>query len=181
MTVVNRQNPHGFTPAGHLTGGEVRVQTVSMLNPTNSAIYIGDPLMQVTGGFLDLWTSGNPVAGISAGKYIASNYGGTAVGAVDFYQDPQIIYRAQTDTGTGSNTTQAALTLNANITNAGTAGTNGINSAATLANAGGTTATLPMKIIGIVPAPPEQNQFGEYNDLLCVINSSIYHAGVLGV
>lgn len=162
--MANRDGPNGFTPVRHNTGGEIRCEQVPLL-ATNAAIGIGDPLMLEAAGGYDAWTSG-AIAGIAAEAKSAS------VGAdqtILAYVDPEIIYTAQTDDGTGTLTALTGVNLNATAL-AGTPA-NGRSTAEIDETSGATgNATLPLKILGL--AKTVGNVFGEFNRLEVLINNN---------
>lgn len=168
--MANRNNPNGFTPVAHASGGEIRTEKVS-ITASNTVIGVGDPLMQVNDGTLNKWSSG-AVAGIAA-ESKAANGGGS----IQAYVDPNIIFEAQTDDGVTAGTTgltnSSGVNLNATII-AGTA-SNGRSTSEIDESSGATTATLPLKILGL--SARVGNAYGEFNRLLVQINNHVRKGG----
>lgn len=163
----NRDNAKGAVPRKHLLGGEIRTENVA-LAAANTAIGVGTALAHTSAGVYDIWSSG-AIAGFAAEAKAASS-GGT----IKAYIDPFIVYSAQTDDGTGTGTAQTAINLNTTLVNNGTV-SNGVSKAELDESAVLDTATLPVKLIGLYPSP--DNAFGEFNELLFVINNSNFKGG----
>jgi len=158
--MANRDNPNGFTPVRHLTGGEIRTEAIK-LAAANAAIGVGDLLSRTNAGVFDRWASG-AVSGVAAQSSSASS--GAEISA---YIDPNIVFAAQTDDGTGTLTAQTGLNLNATAI-AGTP-VNGRSIYEIDESSGATTADLPLKVIGI--SKQVGNAFGAFNRLEVVINN----------
>ena len=158
--MANRDNPNGFTPIRHINGGEIRTEAVK-LNATNTIIGVGDPLVRDSAGTWNVWASG-AVSGVAAQSASASS--GSEIAA---YTDPGIVYEAQTDDGTGTLTAQTGLNLNATIVTGTPA--NGRSIMEIDESSGNTTATLPLKVIGL--SKRNGNAFGEFNRLEVVLNN----------
>lgn len=159
--MANRDNPTGFVPVRHLTGGEIRTEAV-LLAAANAAIGIGDLLVRTSAGVWDRWASG-AVSGVAAQSSSASS-GGVEIAA---YIDPNIVFAAQTDNGTGTLTAQTGLNLNATAI-AGTP-VNGRSIYEIDESSGATTIDLPLKVIGL--SKQVGNAFGQFNRLEVVINN----------
>jgi len=159
--MANRDNPSGFTPRYHLTGGEIRTEQIG-LAAANTIIGVGDPLLQTNAGLWDRAAASDVVSAIAA-QAAAASAGGTILA----YRDPNIVFSAQTDDGTGTATAQTAVNLNINfiIGNA----TNGRSIAELDETSADTTATLPFKIRERYLAI--DNAYGEFNQLLVTINN----------
>lgn len=166
--MANRNSPSGFVPVRHSAGGEIRTESVD-LKSTNSEIGIGDPLALDSSGTYDLWASG-AIAGFAA-EYKAANAGSGAT--ILAYTDPQIVYSAQTDDGTGTLTAQTGQNLNATIV------TGTVSNRRSIAeideSSGNTTATLPLKVLGLSKAVG--NAYGEFNRLDVIINNHVRKGG----
>lgn len=158
--MANRDNPHGFIIRYNPTG-EVRGEQV-LLAAANAIIGVGDPLQQTSDGVYDRWSSGR-IDGFAMQAAAASSGGVTILACLD----PNVVVSAQTDNGTGTLTSQTGINLNADIV-IGNA-VNGISIAEIDESSGATTATLPLKIIGLDPAL--DNAFGQFNRLLCIANN----------
>lgn len=166
----NRDGPRGFTPRFHLTGGEIRPERVR-LTAANALIGVGDPLVLTNDGRMDRAAAGNAVAAVAAAPAAASS-----AAEIPAYVDPNIVYSAQTDNGTGVATAETAINTNINFVIG-----NAVNgrSIAELdqdsAAAGGGSETLPFKVRGLFQSP--DNEFGEFNELLVTINNSPFKGG----
>lgn len=171
--MANSNNPSGFVARYHATGGEIRTQKVKLV-AANAAIYPGDVLEQADTGEYDIAEAADVIGAIAA-EYVAASDGGYT----QVYMDPDIVFSAQCDDGTGTATAQTCVGLNIDfVATAGSGGHSNMEIDETSAN---TTATLPWKIIGIF----EQigNAFGEFNQLLVVPNNHKMKGGTgtLGV
>lgn len=165
--MANRDNAKGAVPRKHLSGGEIRAEHVA-LAAANTAVGVGTALAVTSAGVYDIWSSG-AIAGFAA-EAKAANSGGT----IKAYIDPNIVYSAQTDNGTGVGTAQTAVNLNTTIVNNATV-TNGTSRGELDESAFDTTATLPIKILKLYPSP--DNAFGEFNEFLFVLNNTNLKGG----
>lgn len=198
MANVNR--PSGFTPVQYLNGapwnGQARLYSIAAAYGT--ALYIGDPVISsgtadtngipgiaigaTTGGLrgviVGLYDSGSataPLSGTSVGGIVnpnityrpASNANVWYASVVD---DPNVLFSLQEE----SNGTQIAATeigLNT-ISKSGTG--NGFISGWLLPSVTGATpavtATLQLKLMGLIQAPAATNVFGAYAKHLVQIN-----------
>jgi len=162
--------PYGFKPVRHLTGGEIRTESLT-LTAANAIIGKGDLLSIAADGTVDRAAAADTtIVGVAAAPAAASD--GTTILA---YIDPNIVYRAQTDDGTGTLTAQTGINLNADFVVANA--TSGISRMEIDENTGATTATLPLKVLGLYNSP--SNAFGEFNELEVIINNHIHKS--LGV
>lgn len=158
--MANRDNPHGLQPRYHLSGATIRTESVT-LAAANAIVGVGDPLTQTNAGLYDRAAAGERIDAVAAAPAAASS--GATIPA---YRDPNIVFSAQTDDGTGTATAQTAVNLNANfiIGNA----VNGRSIMEIDENSAATTSTLPLKIRGLWGSI--DNAFGEFNELLVSIN-----------
>lgn len=164
--MANRNNPHGFI-IRYSPCGEVRGEPV-LLDSANAVIGVGDLLAQTSAGVYDRWSSG-AVGGVAMASSSASSGGATILACLD----PNIVLSAQTDDGTGTLTSQTGVNLNATVV-VGNA-VNGVSIMEIDESSGATTADLPLKIIGL--DSQVGNAFGEFNQLLCVINNHVRKGG----
>lgn len=182
--MANINAPHGFTPVRRLGGVGGAFPTKRwVLTSANAAIGIGDPIVQTTSGVVDRGAA-TPAEGTFIG--IAAEAKAASSGAssnpitktIAVWDSPDIVFEAQTDDGTGVGTLQACVGNTCNYV-IGTP-VNGVSIAELdESTAGSTTNTLPFKILGLYPVVG--NDFGEFNRLECVINSSALKGNVLGV
>jgi len=198
--MANSNRPSGFTPVQYLNGamwnGQARLYAIAAAYGT--ALYIGDPV--ISGGSADsngiptiaigattgalrgvivgLYDTGQttaPVGGVSVGSIINSNRiyrpaSNANVWYAAVVDDPNVIFSVQEE----SNGTQLAATevgLNT-ISKSGTG--NGYVSGWMIPSATGatpnTTATLQLRLLGLVQAPAATNIFGAYAKWLVQIN-----------
>lgn len=180
----NANRPHGFLPVRTLTGtgGAYPIRRFRLLS-TNAAIGIGDPVVFTNAGVIDRGAA-TPTEGTFAGVAAepkAANAGGSSnstTNTIAVWCDPNIVFEAQTDDGSGTGTSQACVNNTFNYV-AG-APSSGVSIAELDESTGGsTTNTLPFKVLGLYKIAG--NEFGEFNRLECVINSSALKGNVVGV
>jgi len=135
--MANADNPNGFTPVRHLTGGTIRTTEYPIVKEEATAIFSGDAVIMHTTGKVVV-SGATPVnllgvfAGCSytnaAGELVFSKYWPAAQATLNdedavayVYDDPYIVYRVQHD-GTGAlkdNNGTFDLTVTAGSTNTG--------------------------------------------------------------
>lgn len=170
--MANVDNPRGFWPVSHLTGGEIRTRSYTCT--TSAVIYRGDPLKVVAGGTVEVAAAndGEIVIGVAA-EYVNTASAGQKI---QVYDDPFIIFGVQSDSGTA--TTSADVFAQANfITYA--AGSSTTGQSIMELDASDITTGGQLKIVGLVDSP--DNAWGEHSDLLVVFNEHFYHYPVAGV
>jgi hypothetical protein len=107
--MANVDNPNGFTPAYHLTGGTIRSKEYRIADQYGTRISNGDVVILHTDGTIIIGAASTPAIGVFAGcSYTAANgevvfspywpastdvKGSYATAYV--YDDPMIVYRAQ--------------------------------------------------------------------------------------
>lgn len=115
--MANVDNPNGFTPVRHLTGGTIRMEEMPIAKETAAAIFSGDMVELLSTGFIKVGTatSAGAAIGVFAGCSFTAGDGtptysrfwpaaqatlgdADAIGYV--YSDPDIVFAVQT-TGTG--------------------------------------------------------------------------------
>lgn len=172
--MANVDKPHGFRILGTLGGGDSARTREYNVASANSVIGIGDLLILTTAGVVDrAAASATQIVGVACQAKAAS-----AGGTILVCDDPNVILEAQTDDGTGTSTAAADLFGNANFVVADAA--NGISKMEIDEDSQNTTATLPLKLIGLYPDP--NNAHGEFNRLMCIINNHVYKStGVDGL
>ena len=172
--MANKDNPSGFVPYIGL-GSKGKVELVYLpLLATNTIIGKGDPLTLAAGG-ANRAAASAALCGIAAEAKAASC--GDATIAV--WADPNQLFVAQTDDGTGDTTAATAVRKNVNFV-AGNA-VNGLSIAEIDEDTGNTTATLPMKLIRL--SDEVGNAYGEFNRMVVKINNHQFgsHTGTAGV
>lgn len=168
--MANRDAPHGFKPIYAKYGEHCHTKKCTVAT-THGIIGQGDLIETVNDGTVRKATaSSTSLIGVAAHP-LAANTGTELL----VYDNPGQVYEAQTDDGTGTLTAQTGIFLNANFID--TATTTKFSIMEIDENSGNTTATLPLKIMGLYTV--SNNAFGEFNRLEVMINNHIY--GSLGV
>jgi hypothetical protein len=176
--MANVDNPNGFKPwISPGASGQAKV-TYLDLSASNSEIGIGSPLT-IASGIVDLAAATNALCGISA-EYKAASAGGL----IAVWADPNQLFVAQTDDGTGTITAVAGVGLNASFVGTGVTG---LESDAEIdEDSGATTATLELKIIRLSTEYTGDNgalnAYGEFNRMVVKINNHQFgsHTGTAG-
>lgn len=170
--MANVDNARGFWPVRHLSGGEIRTNNYPMTASTT--IYKGDLLKVVDGGTVEpaAADAGIIVIGVAA-EYKVSAATGTTEVAV--YDDPNIIFGVQADTGTAVAATERFETAN-HVAGSGSATTK--LSGHELDSSDIATGSQ-LKIIGIINEP--LNSWAEHVDLEVLINEHLFRGAVAGV
>lgn len=169
--MANTNHPNGFLP--YVGCGSAKIHYYD-LKSTNSAIGRGDPLVQDSSGTVDRAAASAVLAGIAAEPKDAN-----AGGKIAVWDEPEQLFVAQTDDGTGTATAQTCQNLNANFV-AGTP-SNGQSIAEVDEDSAATTPTLPFKIVRL--SDESGNAFGEFNRLIVRMNNAKVKGGTgtLGV
>lgn len=111
--MANLDQPFGFMPKRHLTGGIIRAAEYKMVNAEASAIFSGDPVILAATGYLDVAaaTNANQIGVFHGVRWIDldgsvrfSQYwpaGQTGIGEplAYVYDDPSIVYEVQCQGG----------------------------------------------------------------------------------
>lgn len=165
---ANKDWPHGFRPVE----GKMRIREYT-LAAANSIIGFGDLIVRTNAGLVDRGAADAvQIVGVAM-QARAANAGAVATTASILISDhPDTIYEAQVDDDTVD--AQTDLFLNYNITVADASG--GISQMEIDGNTQNTTATLPIRTIGLFRDP--KNALGAQVRLLCQINNHVY--GSLG-
>lgn len=166
----NRDTPNGLRPLR----GPFREETYT-LEASNAVIGKGDLLELKADG-----TVGRAAATTVAtiGVALEPKAASSTDGKILVSDHPETIYVAQTDDGTGTLTAQTGVNLNADIVV--TDATNGVSRMEIDESSGATTATLPLKVVGLHKA--QDNEFGEFNKLEVILNNHVLKSsGVAGV
>lgn len=191
--MANANRPSGFTPVQYLNGspydGKARLYSIAAAYAT--ALYIGDPVISsgtsdangVPGIVLAAATGAirGVIVGLSKYEGMVGNpsnlditYRPAAAQSTDWYamvaDDPNIIFEVQEK----ANTVQLAATevgLNqVPILAAGNGFVSGWMVASTTDATAATTATLPLRLLGLARKPAGTNAFGAYAKWLVQIN-----------
>ena len=112
--MANTNDPNGFTPAYHMTGGTIRPAQMRIASATDASIFSGDVVNLSSGYIIQGTATGAPV-GVFAGVYYEATDGtptfskhwtadvatlGSADAKAYVYNDPDIVYTAQFTAGT---------------------------------------------------------------------------------
>lgn len=176
--MANSDAPNGFKPYNGPSSpsGNPVISDLPLL-ATNTAIGIGTPVAYLGSG-VEIAGTTDQLVGIAAEAKAAS-----AGGTIKVYSDPQQLFVAQLDDGTGTLT--AALDMGKNTTFVGTGVTNGLSTAELDESAGQTTATLLFKCIKLSDdyGRRSKNAAGEFARVVCKINNHFLgsHTGTAGV
>ena len=72
--MANTNDPNGFTPAFHLTGGTIRPAQMRIASATNASIFSGDVVNLSSGYIIQGTATGAPI-GVFAGVYYEASDG----------------------------------------------------------------------------------------------------------
>ena len=177
--MANVNNPSGFVPyTGPGTGSGNAQITEHDLLATNAEIGIGSPVKVAAGG-VELAAASDALCGIAAEYKAASD----SSLKIKIWSDPDQLFVAQTDDGTGTATALAAVGLNINMV--GTGVTNRRSTSELDETSATTTATLPFKIMKLSDEYQgrARNAFGEFNRLVVKINNHQFGSstGTVGI
>jgi len=168
--MANQNWPNGFIPSE-----DEQCTREHEISATNAEIAYGDLVERHTDGYVrPAVASSVRIIGVAA-EHKAANSGGT----IKVYDDPETVFVAQMDDSSFS--AQADLQYNYDIvvTTPDSAGRSRMQiDASTKA----LTATLPIKVRGLVPITNAYgNTLGAYARVYCLINNHIYKStGVIG-
>ena len=176
--MANTNDPNGFTPAYHMSGGTIRPSEFAIASGTTGAIFSGDVVNLASGLVIQGTATGTPLGVFYGVEYQASDgsvvfsknwVGSTAtLGSANakafVYADPDIVYEAQ-----GSATpTQASIgTTNTITTTAGDTSTGRSKEAVTA-----TTSSGIALIHGFVDRP--DNSIGQYARMYVSFPASVF-------
>ena len=171
--MANTDNVRGLWPIGHLCGGEIRASEYTVT--TSATIYQGDIVELDAAGTVGVAEAGDATAvvGVSNG-YVSSAAAGTKIMVFD---DPNIIFGLQQETGGTVAAADVGLSADANTYLAGSSTTK--MSAVELSSTLGTTAAQFL-ILGKIETA--DNDWGENCKLRVIFNEHRYKgAGSAGV
>lgn len=171
--MANKDNPRGFWPVKHLGGGEIRMREYTLT--TGATAYQGDLLKIVDAGTVEPGAADIGLAAIGVAANYVSDSGSAGGKTIQVYDDPNIIFGVQSDTGTATTAADVGETAN-HVAGSGSA-TTGLSGHELDSSDIATGAQL--KIIGLMATP--DNAWGEHSNLLVVFNEHFYKAAVAGV
>ena len=167
---VNVDRPNGFKPVGTLSGGDwtASIRTYT-LDGSHSAIYVGDLVQMTSDGYLDVYAAGEEdVVGVCVGVEVnpgldrATEHPGympaNVTGKIRVATDPLLLMEAQED-GDTDPLELADVGANVEIINGGGSTTTGVSGMELDSSTHNTTATLPLRLVGLVDRP--DNQLGD--------------------
>lgn len=152
--MANIDNPRGFWPLRHLSGGEIRTNRYTAAG----TIYRGDLVTAGAGGTITASAADAGVLVIG----VAAHYGLTTE-TIEVYDDPNIVFGVQADTGTAPAATDIFATAN-HVAGSGNTTTKISGHELDSSDIG---TGLQMRIIGKVEAP--DNDWGEHVDVAVVL------------
>ena len=201
--MANKDAAFGLRPVKHVSGSpfnggqsRYRITTADATNTTN--IYNGDIVTQNTAGIVTRIAradSGSATSAIIVGVFNGcyytdpttskptwSNYwpGNAATDAVAFiFDDPYIVYEVQADAAMPV----ADLWGNFDIVDQSTVGStqSGRSNVELDVTTGATTATLPLKAIGISTDPQNSDVATANTNVLCLIQNHLYRQAQVGL
>lgn len=162
--MANIDAPRGFVPVKN--AGKV-IRTSDYIKTAAAVIFQGDLVKRVAAGTVEAYAPGDtePVIGVSAVYSPA-----TSTDPVAVYDDPEQIFKAQTDTDTAFASADIGLNADAEADHAGSTAT-GLSGQEVDMSTALATATLPLKVLGLAaPINQEENADGVNADILVKIN-----------
>lgn len=173
--MANKDCPHGFQPYGRI----YRTNSYPLAS-ANTRIARGDILVMTVAGTVDIGgASATQIIGVAAEGRDANSGASTdaRVNHILVYDDPNQLFEAQADSADISSV--AAVFANFNIT-ATASTTQPISQMEIDGDTGATTATLPLKVLKILPAI--DNAYGANVRMICSINNhALKSVGVDGL
>jgi hypothetical protein len=181
--MANVDAPNGLTPIRHLTGGTIRMNEYAIDNATAAAIFSGDTVELLGTGYIKVGTATSAqILGVfagcryrnAAGEIVYSKYWPAAqatlgdedaVGYV--YDDPNIVFAAQTVSGTAATFNMVGAFWDLTAT-AGSTSTGRSNQEINV----GASAQDTFRIIGLVDKPG--NSWLEHAEVEVVINDHAF-------
>ena len=176
--MANVNDPDGFTPAYHMSGGTIRPAEFAIASGTNASIFSGDVVNLSSGLVIQGTATGTPLGVFYGVEYTATSGEkifskswtadtatlGSANAKAFVYVDPDIVYEAQ-----GSATpTQASIgTTNTITTTAGDSSTGRSKEAVTA-----TTSSGIALIVGFPDKP--SNSIGQYARMYVTFPASVF-------
>ena len=176
--MANINDPDGFTPAYHMSGGTIRPQEFAIASATDASIFSGDVVNLSSGLVIQGTATGTPLGVFYGVEYTATSGEiifskvwtadtatlGSANAKAFVYVDPDIVYEAQ-----GSATpTQASIgTTNTITTTAGDSATGRSKEAVTA-----TTSSGIALVVGFPDKP--SNSIGQYARMYVTFPASVF-------
>ena len=201
--MANKDAAFGLRPAKHVSGspfngGQSRYRITTSATAYTTKIYMGDIVTQGTGGTITRIaradggsSTSDIIVGVFNGCYYTdpttskptwSNHwpGNAATDAVGFIiDDPYVVFEVQADAAMPV----ADLWGNFDIVDQSTVGdtTSGRSNVELDVTTGATTATLPLKAIGISTDPQNSDVGSANTNVLCLIQNHLYRQAQVGL
>lgn len=172
--MANPNFPRGFIPVRYRTNQEL-VCDEGDLDPANSAIGVNDLIERRANGYLNqAQASSTTIIGVAAEKKAAS-----AGGTILFYPVENLLMHAQVNDATVDAQTDFDLVYNITVTTPDA--TTGQSRMQIDGASQAATATLPIKILRVVPFKGTENNLGANVVVECVVNTGVIKgAGTVG-
>tara|TARA_R110000787_G_scaffold218067_2_gene326784 strand:- start:1205 stop:1744 length:540 start_codon:yes stop_codon:yes gene_type:complete len=176
--MANVNDPNGFTPAYHMSGGTIRPSEFAIASATDASIFSGDVVNLSSGLVIQGTATGTPLGVFYGVEYQATDGSvvfsnmwtadvatlGSANAKAFVYVDPNIVYEAQAS----ATPTQATIgTTNTITTTAGDTNSGRSNEAVTA-----TTSSGIALVQGFVQRP--DNAIGQYARMLVSFPASVF-------
>lgn len=171
--MANSDRLRGFRPLRHLTGGEIRLNKYTVT--TGQIVYKGDLLKIVAAGTVQAAAANDGIIVVGVAAQYVNDSGSAGGKTVMVWDDPQIVFGVQSDTGTATTAADVGATANHVATTGNT--TTLISKHELDSSDIGTGGQL--KILGL--ENQIDNAWGEHSDLEVVIAEHFYKAAVAGV
>ena len=187
--MANIQAPFGFSQYSGTGSDPTYEQVVKAIASGNAtAIYKGDPIVQLNTGYITLATPGTTqIDGIFVGcKYLSTSQkrmvvspywpGSDATGDVEAYviNDPNAKFLVQAGGSTTLGILFADIGINVNFAVGTPNAANGLSGAYADQTTLQTTATLPFRVVGLITDPPGANgtdSLSAYNFIIVAFNN----------
>ena len=176
--MANVNDPDGFTPAYHMSGGTIRPAEFEIASGTNASIFSGDVVNLSSGLVIQGTATGTPL-GVFYGVEFTNTSGekifskvwtadtvtlGAANAKAFVYVDPDIVYEAQS---TGTPTQASIGTTNTISTTAGDSNTGRSKEGVTT-----TTSSGIATVVGFPKKP--SNSIGQYARVYVTLPTSVF-------
>tara|TARA_R100000781_G_scaffold114847_1_gene87208 strand:+ start:581 stop:1120 length:540 start_codon:yes stop_codon:yes gene_type:complete len=176
--MANVNDPNGFTPAYHMSGGTIRPSEFAIASGTTGAIFSGDVVNLSSGLVIQGTATGTPLGVFYGVEYRATDGSvvfsknwtgstatlGSANAKAYVFTDPDIVYEAQS---TGTPTQASIGTTNTISTTAGDSSTGRSKEGVTT-----TTSSGIATVVGFVDRP--DNSIGQYARLYVIFPASVF-------
>ncbi len=167
----NVDKPTGFTPIGHLSGGNI--QAFEFTLTTGQVVYQGDPVQVTATGTVSVCAAGNTTTHLGIAAEYVTDAASAGSKKIKIYCDPNIIYEVQAN---------AAYTIS-NVFNTGDIITYAVGDSTSkkskMALDTFGTSTKPWLVLGLVDTP--DNDWGLYQKVKVVYNNGVRVTSYAGI